>query len=247
MLELSTEACVDLNTSGARHGMGLFETIRLQGGSARWLECHLERLAAGCAFLGMAAPPNVEAVRHFLDTQTDCPGMEWGILRLIALDGTLRVLTQALPVASHAAVVLGRSRETVRYSASPLNRFKTLSYLENLRLAEEASARGCFEVIALNEKGHLSDGGRTSVFAVIEDRVLTPPGLDGALPGVARRLLLKGGVAEEATLHWADLEQADAVFLANALRGVIRVERLEGSTLIYERHPLVEKAVALLT
>ncbi len=239
MLELSALTQVDLRSSDVRHGRGLFETIRVQEGEPRWLELHLERLAGGCAFLGLAPPPPAETVRAFLHAHGECARVGKGVLRLIAADGLLRVFVESLPPALPAAVGLGRSLETVRFSGNPLNRFKTLSYLENLRLAEEARGRGLFDVIALNERGHLCDGGRTSLFIVLGGRIWTPPEGDGALPGIARRVLLEAGWAAEATLAWSDAERAESVFLANALRGVIPVERLEGGAPMEQGHPLV--------
>ncbi len=243
MLELSAATQVDLRTSGIRHGRGLFETIRVQEGEAHWLELHLERLAGGCAFLGMAPPPQAAMVRAFLRTHGECAKIGRGVLRLIAADGFLRIFVEPSPPALPASVGLGRSLETVRFSRNPLNRFKTLSYLENLRLAEEAQGRGLFELLALNEMGHLCDGGRTSLFVVLGGRVWTPPVEDGALPGIARRVLLEAGQVAEATLTWSDLEGAEGVFLANALRGVIPVDRVEGGRLLERAHSLILRAV----
>lgn len=246
MLELSADTQVDLRSSGIRHGLGLFETIRVQKGEPRWLELHLERLAGGCAFLGMAPPPLAATVRAYLSAHGECAKVGQGVLRLIAADGFLRVFVESLPPPLPASVELGRSLETVRFTGNPLNRFKTLSYLENLRLAEEARSRGLFEVLALNERGHLCDGGRTSLFAVLGGRVWTPPVGEGALPGIARRVLLEAGLAAEATLTWQDLEGAESVFLANALRGAILVNRVEGRRRLEQTHPQLLRAAELL-
>lgn len=246
MLELSTDARVDLAHSSARYGAGLFETVRILEGRARHLELHLERLAAGCAFLGLEAPPEAAGLEAFLREHTDCSDLLSGVLRLIAVDGTLCLWVESFDPGDSKSVSLGCSRETRRFSGNPLNRFKTLSYLENIRLSREAEARGLFEVIALNEQGRLSDGGRTSVFAVIGGEIYTPPLSEGALPGIARRLLLDAGLAREDSLTWEDLGQAEAVFLANALRGVVPVGQLEGFGARDACHPAIAAAAARL-
>lgn len=244
MLELSCETQVDLARSGLRHGAGLFETLRLEAGVPRWIDLHLERLAAGCAFLGFQAPPELEVVASFVESVGS--GIAYGVLRLVAADGVLRVFAEPLPPREPVPASLGRSLETVRFSGDPLLRFKTLSYLPNLRMAAEAAERGLFEVVALNERGRLTDGGRTSLFAVIGGQVYTPPVSEGALPGVARRILLEAGLATEGALRWEDLERAEALFLANALRGVIPVDRVEGRSGWEVAHPAILRAVAAL-
>ena len=227
MLELLSGVATDLAGSGARHGEGLFETIRVRDGAPLRLAWHLERLAGGVRFLGLEPAPDEAAVRAFLD-RTACPGLASGVLRLLAVDRTLQVTVAPWQPDRPARIILGLRRETRRMSSSPLNRFKTLSCLENRLMAREAERRGLFEVIALNEAGRLSDGSRTSLFAVLGGRLLTPPAADGALPGVARRGLLEAGLAEEAPLTWPDLERAEAVLLSNALQGAVPVHALEG-------------------
>jgi branched-chain amino acid aminotransferase len=229
MLELLSGVATDLACSGARHGEGLFETIRVRDGAPLRLAWHLERLAAGARFLGLEPPPDEAAVRAFLGC-TDCPGLASGVLRLLAVDRTLQVTVAPWRPARPARIILGLCRETTRMSSSPLNRFKTLSYLENRLMAREAERRGLFEVVALNEAGRLSDGSRTSLFAVLGGRMLTPPAADGALPGVARRCLLEAGLAEEAPLTPRQLERAEAALLTNALQGAVPVDALEGRT-----------------
>jgi branched-chain amino acid aminotransferase len=246
MLELSTETRLDLAHSAARHGAGLFETVRIAQGQARHLELHLERLAAGCAFLGLETPPDAPTVEVFLRGHTDFGAHASGVLRMIAVDGRLLLWVQSFQPGAPRPVSLGRSLETLRFTGNPLNRFKTLSYLENQRLFQEAESRGHFDVIAVNEKGHLSDGGRTTLFAVMGGRIFTPPLSDGALPGIARRVLLDSGCVEEASLTWEDLAHTEAVFLANALRGVIPVEHLEGVGVREADHPAILAAAARL-
>jgi len=53
--------------------------------------------------------------------------------------------------------------------------------------------------------------------------LLTPPLACGLLPGVMRRQLLESGRAVEAVLRIDDLLGASAIFMANALRGLIPV------------------------
>ena len=244
MLELLTCAPLDLANSGARHGEGLFETIRVRLGEPLRLEAHLERLALGTAFLGLEPPPGADALRAFLDAHTPCRALPEGVLRLIAVDRRLQVTVAPWIPEPPAPRSLALSLRIRRFSASPLNRFKTLSYLENRLLAREAQERGLFEVIALNEAGRLTDGGRTTLFLVIGGLLLTPPDADGALPGVARRTLLEAGLAREAHLTPEDLEGAQAILLTNALRGAIPVDTLAGKVLD-ARHPLLAQAAAL--
>jgi branched-chain amino acid aminotransferase len=221
VLALTFDPEIDLTRSGARHGQGCFETIRVQRGAARWLELHLERLADGCAVLGLDAPPEAGAVVAFL--APSLAGVERATLRLVAVDDRLLAAVSPPPSPVVAPVRVAVAEGMARSSRSPLARFKTLSYAENLLLVHEAERRGLFDVVAVNERGLLTDGGRTNVFLVVEGRVITPPVTDGALPGIARRVLLDQGLAREASVPPAMLATAEGLFLASALRGVLPV------------------------
>lgn len=226
MLALTFDGTVDLRRSDARHGVGCFETVRVQAGAARWLGLHRERLAAGCAALGLPAPPQEQELAAFL--AAGLSRLAEGVLRLVAVDGALQASLSAPPPPPALPVSVALAETVTRFSRSPTARLKTLSSLDNRLLQAEAERRGVFDVVARNERGRLSDGGRTNLFLVVKGRVVTPPVSDGALPGIARRVLLEQGLAAEESLEPADLEAADGVFLANALRGVLPV-RLDAS------------------
>ena len=227
MLELVTAKAINVADSDARHGWGCFESLRVENGHPRWLERHLARLAGGCAFLGLEPPPSPEAVLAFLAGRP-LPGGDRGTLRLIAVDGCLLVRFDERPVSPAEPLRACLSARVTRWSASPLNRFKTLSYLENRLLQIEAGEQQAFEALALNESGRLTDGGRTTLLLRKDDRWLTPPVEDGALPGIARGLLLEAGLAEEARLRPEDLSKAEGAVLVNALRGVMVLSEVTG-------------------
>ena len=245
MLELLTDTRIDLARSGARHGEGLFETLRVRDGAPLRLAAHLERLAAGARFLGLEPPPPLVQVQAFLAARTACAALSSGVLRLVAVDRLLLVTAGPWQPARPGRIELAVSLELRRFSGNPLNRFKTLAYLENRLLAREAGRRGLFEVVAANEQDRLTDGSRTSLFLVLDGRLLTPPVADGALPGVARRTLLEAGLAREAPLTPRDLAGAEAVLLTNSLQGAVPVDVLAGRALD-PGHPLLVQAAALL-
>ena len=92
---------------------------------------------------------------------------------------------------------------------------------------------GADEVLVLDADGSVLEGGRTSLFCVLDDGVHTPP-LDGRiLPGTGRArvvdALLRAAVPlRQRRLTTADLAAASEVFVTNALRGVVPVREVLG-------------------
>lgn len=108
-------------------------------------------------------------------------------------------------------------------SADPWLRHKT----SNRAIYTNARANlpaGLDELIFLNERDEVCEGTITSLFATLSDGTrVTPPLTSGLLPGILRQTLLTRGYVEQ-VLTLADLQQARAVHLGNALRGLIPAE-----------------------
>ena len=83
---------------------------------------------------------------------------------------------------------------------------------------------GVDEVVFRNERDELTEGSITNLFVERDGRLLTPPLSSGLLPGTLRAELLASGKATEQVLTLADLEAADAIWLGNSVRGLMRAE-----------------------
>ena len=106
---------------------------------------------------------------------------------------------------------------------------------------KEAVDGGFDNVLFLNQRGEVTEGAISNVFMEKDGKWLTPPVDCGLLAGVYRRHLLetRAGI-EERVLTEEDLRRADAVFLANAVRGLRRAEIFwEGE----ERMPAGERGI----
>ena len=85
----------------------------------------------------------------------------------------------------------------------------------------EAEALGGFDMLFFNERGELTEGGRSNVFVKLDGRWWTPPLEAGLLPGVMRQVLLDDQElgARERVLTQHDVRNAEALIVCNALRG----------------------------
>lgn len=80
---------------------------------------------------------------------------------------------------------------------------------------------GTNEVIFANGRGELCEGTITNLFVDTGQGLLTPPLRCGLLPGILREELIATGAAREAVLRPNDLDTAGAVYVGNALRGLV--------------------------
>ena len=233
-------AQIDVADRGFTLGDGLFETMRLKAGDIRRFDRHLERLSHGAHLLGIPLVYEAGAVRDAVlqlahgQQQTD------GVVRLTLSRGagargllppvdprpTMAITLAPLPPPLGPARV-SISTLTRRNEFSPLAGIKSLNYLDAILARQDAAARGFDEVILLNTQGRVAETSVCSLFAIFDGKVVTPPISDGALPGVARALVIEALGAVEQSLVPADLFTADELVLTNVL-GARSISEIDG-------------------
>jgi len=121
-------------------------------------------------------------------------------------------------------------------------------YPNNARALLEARSRGFDNCVMFDGLGNVAELATANLF-IAKDGVVKTPAANGAfLNGVTRRrviaLMSGAGVAvDETTLAYADLEQADEIFIVGNFGKVTPVSRIDGRTL--SLGPMFAKARAL--
>jgi branched-subunit amino acid aminotransferase/4-amino-4-deoxychorismate lyase len=213
-------------------GEGLFETFRVyKGRRLAFVEDHLDRMAEGCRFFTFpfSRSEAADALRFALD---EIPHDTESRLRLSLIchgehgveKTEFRTSWEPLKKVNFqqgTGVKLGMA-PIQRYSGSPLVRFKTTSYLENIFVFTWARAQGFFDALFTNERGEITEGSITNVFFLSKGHILTPPQEAGLLPGVTRKQIIKvagtlGFTPRESTVAPGDLDRFDGAFVTNSV------------------------------
>ena len=210
-------------------GFSLIETM-LWDGSYPLLELHLDRLTESADYF--AFPCAREAVKAALDAHAQrfadaAPCSPRRIRLLLNADGELQISDEVL-----AANAGGGNRITrVRIAAERTDPADTMLYHKTTHRPiyaeafQRAARDGYDDVLFLNPRGEVTEGAISNIFVEKDGRLLTPPVECGLLPGVYRRYLLETRPEiEERVLSLDDLRRAGAIYLANAVRGLRRVD-----------------------
>ncbi|AXL52769.1 chloride transporter [Paraburkholderia caffeinilytica] len=219
--------------TGAEPGFELFETMHAtQEEGVRHLSRHLARLSASAATLGFKLGDENEIRAQITEKCAALPTQTPHRMRLaLSKNGAVHITAAVLtPLAdSTVGVLLGPDHQFPATDANdPLLRHKTTRRAEYDRGWREAEARGAFDTLFFNERGELTEGGRSNVFVKLAGRWWTPPLESGVLPGIMRGVLLEdpGLHAAERVLTRVDVQNAEALLVCNALRGAVRAHVL---------------------
>lgn len=248
------QAWIDPADRGLTLGDGLFETMRVAGGHIAHLPRHLDRLRDGAAAL-LFPTPDLDAIENALHQVVRRNALADGTLRLTLTRGcgprgllppprphpTLLVTSfPAGPAPGPARLIV--STRIRRDADSPLSRIKTLNYLPNILARLEAEQRGADDALLLNGAGRVAESTVSTILAARDGGLVTPPIADGALPGIARAVLLAAGLVAEASLMPDDL--LGGMILVNSLsaRPVVSLEGKPVAT-VQDQFAAVRKAL----
>jgi 4-amino-4-deoxychorismate lyase len=235
---------------GIAYGDGLFETLRVHRGEVPWWNDHWSRLGLGAERLGIPLPDatrvRAEAALLFADGGD-------GVLKLLLTRGagergyapppnpvpTWIVSRHAVPAMTKRGLNLHVCG--IRIASQPaLAGIKHCNRLEQVLARAEAERAGADEGLLLDAAGNAIGATAANLFASIDGRWVTPAIVDSGIAGVCRAMLLSALDADERALSLAQVEAADAVFLCNAVRGILTVARLGARE--WPPHPAVVAA-----
>jgi 4-amino-4-deoxychorismate lyase len=230
-------ACVSALDRGLAYGDGVFETIRFVDGRAPLWQGHIGRMERGCKRLGLALPP---ADRLLAECESVVADMAHAVVRItwtrgvgergyaIAKPMPATRIVAAFPLASvppHWYVTGMR----VRLCGTRLAKQPLLAGIKHLNRLEQVLARAEWDDPAIDEGLMLDEDDRVigataaNLFVVI-DGVLATPALEGCgVAGVLRGELLARAPVVVRDIRIEELQEADEVFLSNAVRGIVPV------------------------
>jgi para-aminobenzoate synthetase/4-amino-4-deoxychorismate lyase len=218
-------------------GVGLFETIRFHAEDgvkriALYRE-HLDRLSHSAKALRI--PLDINAASALLEQSAihlptrSAYRVRLNLSRLGELSissAVLDDLPSSVQVFWAHEILEGATHSLRMQSNNPLLLHKSTQRNVYDLAWQKAVSLGGFDALFINERGELTEGGRTSIFVRPPNsgEWLTPPLSAGVLPGVMRSSILRNPALKtrEANLTIDDVIGANEIMLSNALRGMIK-------------------------
>jgi 4-amino-4-deoxychorismate lyase len=236
---------VDPADRGLAYGDGLFETMKAERGTVRRFDLHYERLREGCERLAIPTPSQ-ELIAS--EIAAHLPAQGRAIVKLIVTRGAgtrgyrplpnpqpTRILAISpwadYPARHYAEGVRVRTCE-LRLGENPrLAGIKHLCRLEQVLAQLELRDGEAEQGLLLDASGRVVGGTSSNVFIVRNARLETPAITRCGIKGVMRRAVIATAAelalpVAEADLTLRDVENADEIFVTNALFGIWPVAQL---------------------
>ena len=202
----------------------LIETM-LWDGAFPLLQLHLDRLADSADYFAFPCRPSevASALQQYAQQFADHAARR--VRLLLGADGAMDISHQLIVEPSQS---WGVARVLIAFGRTdpedPFLFHKTTHRPLYTAVLEDAMQQGYSDALFFNTRGELTEGAISNVFLEKDGRWFTPPIACGLLAGVYRRHLLETRpYIEQCVLYEQDLRTADAVYIANAVRGLRKV------------------------
>ena len=241
-----SQAKISVYDHGLLYGDGVFEGIRVYKGVVFKLGEHIDRLYRSAHAIMLDIPlTKEEMIRAVIETLKR-NNLRDAYIRLLVTRGvgdlgldprkcpkpTVIIIadtiklhkTEAKEKGVTAAITWVR-RDSVDATSHEI---KSLNYLNSILAKIEANNMGVDEAICLDHRGFICEGAAENLFIVKEGKIITPPTVTGALPGITRNRIIRlardlGYEVYERDITPTELLTADEVFFTGTAAEIVPV------------------------
>lgn len=221
-----------------RYGHGLFETMLVHNGAIQLANYHWERLMGSAAKLYFRMPKLLTST--VLEEEVFKTVRKNGLEQLCRVrlqiyagtgglleegDSHAGYLIECFPLdeqileLNEAGLVLGIA-EGVWKANDILANHKTSSALVYAIAARQAKENKWNDALVCNTTGNIIESTIANIFWIRNGHVFTPPLSEGCIAGVMRKYIMAKINVTESPLATDTLQDADGVFLSNAIRRI---------------------------
>lgn len=204
------------------YGLGIFETVLVEGGIPLFFDYHYQRFINGLKYyLQLNLDDDKKALLKEELRSRIIPGTyAW---RYIYSEGNIYVSTRGL--SEYPGDKLEISAK-IRKSKEIKYQFKTTDYQERLDDLQRVRAAGFLDNIYFNDQGIVTSTAIANIFFIKDDKLYTPKLSSGVLNGTIRNVIKEGFDVSEVDYKLSDIIKLDSIFITNSLMGIMRICRV---------------------
>jgi branched-chain amino acid aminotransferase len=263
-IRASNEPALFADDKGYRYGDGLFETMKMINGRITFIDLHLDRLFNGLHLMQfkihhLFTRDNIIKDISALSKKNECASLcrirlsvSRGNGTLYDDDNHLNYIIECWPLTKLSSefkengLVIGLYEDSKK-SCDAFCNLKSANCLPYSMAALFAKQNQLHDALILNMYNRICDSTISNIFWVKKGELYTNPLSEGCIDGIMRKFLLKEFEKQGENIHQkpvdaAELEDADEIFLTNAVKGIRWVKNFRAGKLtntysleIYER------------
>ncbi|MFP4470148.1 MAG: aminotransferase class IV [Bacteroidales bacterium] len=219
-------------------GVSIYEVIRLMNGVPLFLEMHFFRMINSAAVIRLGITPKIGDLACNIRDLARINGISNGNVRVNVFFPPADMLNYDMLITfiPHRYPHEEEYRDGVAASGLHAERPNPQAKINNRPLRSKADdlieSRKVYEILLINNHGHITEGSRSNIFFVEDRRICTPPESD-ILPGITRNMVMeicreKGFELKEEKIDYSRRHQFQSVFITGTSPKVLPVSEIDG-------------------
>lgn len=225
--------CEKFDDNLLKAGKSLYEVIRIIDGKPLFLQRHLSRLQTSAKLTNLDIWLSKDEIKEKICELIKMNDVRIGNIKIVFKFEADNMFL-AYFVKHHypneeeyktgvATILYHGERET------PNAKIINLSFRESVD--KEIKEKGVYEAILVNKKGYITEGSKSNIFMIKDDKVLTAP-LRDVLPGVTRGVILElcskiGFEVLEKNVDYVSVKDLDGLFISGTSPKVLPINKVD--------------------
>lgn len=242
-LFVEEKTVISVNNRSFRYGEGCFETMKMMNGKILLQAYHVERLNDALQRMKFSktdffySPKLIAEIlqlaeknkhQHAARIRLTVTRGDGGLYEIPKVQPHYAIQTWRLNSTSYQlnenGLVIDVYKNAIKV-ADDFSSIKSNNYLSYAMAAVWVKEQKLNDVLLLNQFGRIADATIANVFVVKGNTITTPALTEGCVNGVMRRFLIEqlqktDYTIKEAEISTSDIEDADEIFLSNAIAGI---------------------------
>lgn len=233
------QATVPLASIEYSYGFGVYETIRVSHGIARFVDEYCRRLQLSADAIGLEHSYQPSEIERYITDIIAANEVETCNIKVLliggktATDAELYILCLAPYFVERKLYKTGCRCTTYEYERM-YPHAKTLNMLPSYLAYRAAQSQGAHDALLINRRGEITEGTRSNFFALKDKTIYSPPE-DEILLGVTRDHVLalakeQGFDIFHQPIPLDTLSSYDAAFLTSTSAKILPIQSITGKT-----------------
>ena len=223
---------LSFNSSLAKFGIGLFETIKVKNKPIE-IDMHLDRMFTSIDKLNLKINYTKEDLKECIFEYIKENNIQNKAVRLTVFDEGYNISDRDIPYTKESYEKgFKLNISPIKRGNSEINRHKTTNYYENIYTKNYAIENSYDDGIFIDLNERILECSMSNIYFIKDDKIFTPNSKLPILNGTTKRRIIKlcGELnieVKEMQIKLNEIKDFDFVFISNSLMGVMKVTQIE--------------------
>lgn len=217
------------------NGKSLYEVIRIIDGTPLFLDGHIHRLENSFRLENLKFPFNENEIKENIFQLVKANDRKIGNVKLVFnyIDNKLNFYIYFIPHKYPNESDYENGVKTIIYHGernNPNAKVINLDFRNNVD--KKIKEKDVFEAILVDRNGNITEGSKSNIFMVKDNKVYTAPKED-VLPGITREVVIKvcqkcGLEVVDKRINYKDINKLDGLFISGTSPKVLPIREVDG-------------------